>query len=82
MFMVGVRRLNGLSDADRLQFNEYLKEYYGRDNAAAEHDETILKKILFTEMYVRFHKEYLTANENDWNISYYKVATFNILSIK
>lgn len=87
MFMVGVRRLNGLSVPDRLEFIENLRSYNLRNNDGRMQqqeglNESFSEKILFTEMYIRFHKEYIPSRDNDWNISYFKVATFKILSMK
>lgn len=82
MFMVGLRRVDGFTEAEKDNFMRNLKLHQIRNETNSQSNEDGNGRLLFAEMYVRFHKEYIPSHTNDWNIAYFKVATFDILKSK
>lgn len=75
MFAVGLRRASDMSAEDRAEFWQHLQKF----------DPTVwsskAEPAVFAEMFVRFHREYSERATNEWNIAYYKVASFDVLSL-
>lgn len=82
MFMVGLRRVDGMLNAEKEIFMQNLRLHQVRQETLLETGGDDNTKLLFAEMYVRFHKEYIPAHTNDWNIAYFKVATFDVIQPK
>lgn len=82
MFMVGLRRLDGMPDAEKSIFMHNLRLHLSRQETFSQMGGNVNNKLLFAEMYVRFHKEYIPSQTNDWNIAYFKVATFDVIKAK
>lgn len=82
MFVVGLRRVDGMQDADKEAFMHNLRLHQLRQETLSQTGGNDDTKLLFAEMYVRFHKEYIPSQTNDWNIAYFKVATFDVIKTK
>lgn len=82
MFMVGLRRVDGMQDAEKEIFMHNLRLHQLKQQTLSQTDGDDITKLLFAEMYVRFHKEYIPSQSNDWNIAYFKVATFDVIKSK
>lgn len=85
MFFVGLRRTDDLSNTEAPIFRKNLRIYEKSETNGIEREAAApnqLPKVLFAEIYVRFHKEYSASATDQWNIAYYKVATFDVLQLK
>lgn len=81
MFFVCMRSTNDMSANEKLQFAynfRLLKQLNVNPNNFDENS-----KILLAELLVRFHKEYDRDVDavDEWNVAYYKVAGFKVLTI-
>lgn len=83
MFFVGLRRIDDLAEAGEVR---QLVQQYRRQlelagkNVSEEFDPN--KAAVFAELFVRFHKEYSEMSSQEWNIAFYKVASFDLLRLK
>lgn len=77
MFSVGLRRAADMAPTDRAAFWQQLLRYdQSKWNASATGEPAV-----FAEMFVRFHRDYSADRSDDWNIAYYKVVSFDVLSL-
>lgn len=81
-----IRRIESLADAPT-----DTPEYQNIYKSSKEADSENVSKIVFAEIFVRFHRNYdvTTASSIDmndipksWNIEYFKVSQFNILNYR
>lgn len=83
MFFVGLRRIDDLAEAGEVR---QLVQQYRRQLEMTGHDVSeefdVNEAAVFAEIYVRFHKEYSEMSSQQWNIAFYKVASFDLLHIK
>lgn len=88
MFFVALRRIENLTPDERPDFLKNLhlfetqeRQLQDRYNRRERPEQYIRSpsKLLFAEIYVRFHKEYSSESTNEWDIAYYKVASFDVL---
>lgn len=80
MFFVALRPVEDLNVAENPDFMQNLQLFEAKENrnwSAREHKNK--SKLLFAEIYVRFHKEYSLESTKSWDIAYFKVATFDVL---
>lgn len=75
MFAVGLRRASDMSPAERSDFWRHWQRY---DRTVSD---ATMEPAVFAEMFVRFHREYSESSPDEWNIAYYKVASFDVLAL-
>lgn len=83
MFFVGLRPVDDLTSEERKAFQDNLKKYEANAKSLAEKLANFNDKTLvFAEIFARFHREYSDTSNNEWNVAFYKVATFDVLKLK
>lgn len=83
MFFVGLRRIDDLAEPGEVRqlVQQYRRQLELAGNDISE-DFDPNKAAVFAELFVRFHKEYSEMSNEEWNIAFYKVASFNLLHLK
>lgn len=83
MFFVGLRRINDVADAGEIRqlVQQYRRQLELAGNDVSE-DFDANNAAVFAELFVRFHKEYSERSTHEWNIAFYKVASFDLLRLK
>lgn len=68
-----------LDDQISESLHRYKKLFTKKDNNKTK--ESSKREIIFTEMIVRFQREFNVKRSSDWNVAKFKVVTFEILSV-
>ena len=92
MFFVGIRYFDNLTLKEQkevmqnlLKYEELYEKKQNQEDGGGDptYFNKIIRKMIFAEIFARFHRDYSRIDtHNEWNVSFYKVATFDIIKIK